>query len=110
MDDTTTLRKDEVPLSSISHRHYCRGYPGVSVSIKAEQGQSQSDETQSPLEPNSPIHGGIKATTVVTQEVQYDLILVYSRHKVIFIVPIRTDNTRIAISSTPQIQRSSYPT
>ncbi|TVY73938.1 Satratoxin biosynthesis SC1 cluster protein 4 [Fusarium oxysporum f. sp. cubense] len=69
MDDTTTLRKDEVPLSSISHRCYSRGYPGVSVSIKAEQGQSQSDETQSPPEPSSPIHGGIKATTVVTQEV-----------------------------------------
>ncbi|KAG7407951.1 hypothetical protein Forpi1262_v018078 [Fusarium oxysporum f. sp. raphani] len=69
MDDTTTLRKDEVPLSSISHRRYSRGYPGVSVSIKAEQGQNQSDETQSPLEPSSPIHGGIKATTVVTQEI-----------------------------------------
>ncbi|EXA29207.1 hypothetical protein FOVG_19266 [Fusarium oxysporum f. sp. pisi HDV247] len=69
MDDTTTLRKDEVPLSSISHRRYSRGYPGVSVSIKAEQGQNQSDETQSPLEPSSPHHGGIKATTVVTQEI-----------------------------------------
>ncbi|EGU72571.1 hypothetical protein FOXB_16918 [Fusarium oxysporum f. sp. conglutinans Fo5176] len=69
MDATTTLRKDEVPLSSISHRCYCQGYPGVSVSIKPEQGQNQSDETQSPLEPSSPIHGGIKATTVVSQEV-----------------------------------------
>ncbi|KAL7755561.1 hypothetical protein ACKLNR_014659 [Fusarium oxysporum f. sp. zingiberi] len=69
MDDTTTLRKDEVPLSSISHQRYSRGYPGVSVSIKAERGQNQSDETQSPLEPSSPIHGGIKATTVVAQEV-----------------------------------------
>ncbi|TVY75316.1 Satratoxin biosynthesis SC1 cluster protein 4 [Fusarium oxysporum f. sp. cubense] len=69
MDDTTTLRNDEDPLSSISHRRYSRGYPGVSVSIKAERGQNQSDETQSPLEPSSPIHGGIKATTVVTQEV-----------------------------------------
>ncbi|EXK24145.1 hypothetical protein FOMG_19117 [Fusarium oxysporum f. sp. melonis 26406] len=69
MNDTTTLRNDEVPLSSISHRRYFRGYPGVSVSIKAEQGQNRSDETQSPLEPSSPIHGGVKATTVVTQEV-----------------------------------------
>ncbi|EXA29084.1 hypothetical protein FOVG_19372 [Fusarium oxysporum f. sp. pisi HDV247] len=68
-DDTATLHKDEVPLSSISHRRYSRGYAGVSVSIKAEQGQNHSDETQSALEPSSPIHGGIKATTVVTQEV-----------------------------------------
>ncbi|KAM5526921.1 hypothetical protein FOXYSP1_20754 [Fusarium oxysporum f. sp. phaseoli] len=71
MDDTTTLRKDEAPLPPINRRRYSRGYPGVSVSIQAEQGQKHSSETerQSPLEPGSPRHGGIKATIVVTQEV-----------------------------------------
>jgi hypothetical protein len=69
MDDTSTLRKDEVPLPSITQKHY-RTYPGVSVSIKAEQGQNHSDEaaSQSPMEPSSPSRG-IKATTVVTQEI-----------------------------------------
>ncbi|RKK19856.1 hypothetical protein BFJ65_g6568 [Fusarium oxysporum f. sp. cepae] len=69
MDDTSTLRKDEVPLPSITQEHY-RTYPGVSVSIKAEQGQNHSDEaaSQSPMEPSSPSRG-IKATTVVTQEI-----------------------------------------
>ncbi|EWZ77612.1 hypothetical protein FOXG_21453 [Fusarium oxysporum f. sp. lycopersici 4287] len=71
MDDTTTLRKDEAPLPPINRRRYSRGYPDVSVSMQAEQGQKHSSETerQSPLEPSSPRHGGIKATTVVTQEV-----------------------------------------
>ncbi|KAF5724170.1 integral membrane protein [Fusarium mundagurra] len=69
MEDTSTLRKDEVPLPSITQKHY-RTYPGVSVSIKAEQGQNHSDEaaSQSPMEPSSPSRG-IKATTVVTQEI-----------------------------------------
>ncbi|KAG4263644.1 hypothetical protein FPRO06_06168 [Fusarium proliferatum] len=69
MEDTSTLRKDEVPLPSITQKHY-RTYPGVSVSIKAEQGQNRGDEaaSQSPLEPSSPSRG-IKATTVVTQEI-----------------------------------------
>lgn len=69
MDDTSTLRKDEVPLPSITQKHY-RKYPGVSVSIKAEQGQNHSDEaaSQSHMEPSSPSRG-IKATTVVTQEI-----------------------------------------
>ncbi|KAF9777323.1 hypothetical protein IL306_004454 [Fusarium sp. DS 682] len=70
IDDTTTLRKDEVPLPPISRRRYSRGFAGVSVSIQAEgQKHSSETETQSPLEPSSPSHGGIKATTVVTQEI-----------------------------------------
>ncbi|KAK2670180.1 hypothetical protein RAB80_014317, partial [Fusarium oxysporum f. sp. vasinfectum] len=71
MDDTATLRKDEALLPPINRRRYSRGYPGISVSIQAEQGQKHSSETerQSPLEPSSPHHGGIKATTVATQEV-----------------------------------------
>ncbi|KAH7460535.1 hypothetical protein FOMA001_g19472 [Fusarium oxysporum f. sp. matthiolae] len=71
MDDTTILRKDEVPLPPINRQRYSRGYPGVSVSIQAEQGQKDSSETetQSPLEPSPPRHRGIKATTVVTQEI-----------------------------------------
>ncbi|KAF4341556.1 integral membrane protein [Fusarium beomiforme] len=69
-DDTTTLHKDEVPLPPISRRRYSRGFAGVSVSIKAEQGkQSSETEVPSPLEPSSPSLRVIKATTVVTQEV-----------------------------------------
>ncbi|KAM0284328.1 hypothetical protein ACHAO9_009253 [Fusarium lateritium] len=69
-DGKTTFWKDEVPLPPISHKHY-RSSAGVSVSIKAAQGQNQDDEaeSQNPLEPSSSNHGKIKATTVVTQEV-----------------------------------------
>ncbi|KAG7409469.1 Satratoxin biosynthesis SC1 cluster protein 4 [Fusarium oxysporum f. sp. rapae] len=42
MDDTTTPRKDEVPLPPINRRRYSRGYLGVSVSIQAEQAQKHT--------------------------------------------------------------------